>query len=268
MTDRAAWQVEADALQARGDPRGTVMALQLALEAKPEDPQLRAAEREALAPLLTGKLADALPRFEKLAAELAADPEVIRLAWFTHPPVTERELHEVETALGAPLHESIRTFFRQTNGLQLMAQRRDGENFDAEKHRPVSSVDKVYGLTEDYYLTHAVCIPTLSEIFLEDFAERLWFDWMTDDEQTTFGGVEYPLLSFSKSLRLVDVGNGFYPVGFALLTDRSNPKLGLGDDYGAGWDAPSTLTFEEYLSNVLQDRAVQRLSLARFRSRE
>lgn len=265
MTNDAQWQVQADALQAKGDPRGAVMAIQSALAGAPADPKLRAAEREALAPLLTGPLKDALARFEALAQKLAADPNVVRLAWEVSPPVTERELLEVETALGVELHESIRTFYRQANGLKLFAQRKDAENYEAARHAPGV---ELYRLVDDYQLTVAVNLGGLKEVFLGDWSEQLWFDWMTDDETTGLGAADYPLLSFSKSLRVVDSGNGFYPYAFALITGKANPLIALGDDYGATFsDAPNQFTFERFILDMLDDGCDQTRRLARFRGR-
>jgi hypothetical protein len=265
MTSDASWQVQADALQARGDPRGAVMAIQTALERAPDDPKLRAAEREALAPLLTGPLKDALARLEALAGKLAADPNVVRLAWEVRPPVSERELLEVEAALGVELHESIRTFYRQTNGLSLFAQRKDADTYDAARHVPGV---ELYRLTDDYQLTVAVHLGGLKEVLLGDWSEQLWFDWMTDDETTRLGEREYRTLSFSKSLRVIDSGNGYYPYAFALITDPANPLIALGDDYGATFaDARHQFTFEQFMLGMLEDDCVQEKRLTRFRGR-
>ncbi|MBM4780095.1 MAG: WGR domain-containing protein [Archangiaceae bacterium] len=257
----AEWEVYADQLQTNGDPRGEVLALQLTLEAKPKAAEaLRKAEREAIEPLLTGALKDALARFDALVAKLKADENVVLLAYFTHPPVTEREIAKVEHALGVPLHASILTFFRQTNGLQLYADRRDRDDFDDE-FEPVGekydkkAIDAMWRFSENFQLPIGLHIPTLSEVFLANGEGQLWFDHMTDDEETTFGRKTYPLLSFSKSLRPLDVHNGFYPVGLALIDNPGNPRVGLGDDHGAAWEDTKVTDFETYLSTVLKHGA-------------
>ncbi len=267
----AEWQVYADQLQANGDPRGEVLAFQLALEGKPKDPDaLRKAERKALEPLLTGALNDALARFDALVAKLKADKNVVLLAYFTHPPVTEREIAKVEQALGVPLHASILTFFRQTNGLQLYADRRDREDFE-DAFKPVGpkfdkkAKDAMSRFSENYQLPIGLHIPTLSEVFLSDYEDQLWFDHMDDEETTQFGRKTFPLLSFSKSLRTLDHHNGYYPVGFALIDTPGNPRIGLGDDYGAAWEDSKVTDFETYLTTVLKHGADSEKTVKWFR---
>jgi predicted DNA-binding WGR domain protein len=258
----AEWQVYADQLQAAGDPRGEVIAVQLALDAKPKDAALREAERKALAPLLKGPLADALARFDALVAKLKANPKVKLLAYFTHEPVTEREIAKVEQALGVPLHTSILTFFRQTNGLQLYADHRDRDEFDEGDFQPLGpkydkkAEDAMSRFSENYLLSYGLHIPTLSEVFLADFEGQLWFDNMDDGNETEFGRKRFPELSFHKSLRIVDQHNGYFPIAFALIDQPGNPRIGLGDDYGVAWDSKVT-DFEGFIGAVLKNDASQ-----------
>ena len=257
----AEWEVYADQLQTNGDPRGEVLALQLTLEARPKaEEALRKAERQAIEPLLTGALKDALARFDALVEKLKADENVVLLAYFTHPPVTEREIAKVEHALGVPLHPSILTFFRQTNGLQLYADRRDRDEFE-DDFEPVGprfdkkAKDAMSRFSENYQLSIGLHIPTLSEVFLSSYEGQLWFDHMSDDETIQFGRKTFPMLSFSKSLRTLDHHNGYYPVGFALIDNPGNPRIGLGDDYGAAWEDTKVTDFETYLTTVLKHGA-------------
>lgn len=154
---------------------------------------------------------------------------------------------------------SILTFFRQTNGLQLYADRRDREDFE-DAFKPVGpkfdkkAKDAMSRFSENYQLSIGLHIPTLSEVFLSDYEDQLWFDHMDDEETTQFGRKTFPLLSFSKSLRTLDHHNGYYPIGFALIDQPGNPRVGLGDDYGAAWDSKVT-DFETYLTTVLKHGA-------------
>jgi predicted DNA-binding WGR domain protein len=260
----AEWQVYADQLQASGDPRGEVLAIQLAIEAKPKDATaLREAERKAIKPLLKGPLADALSRFDALVAKLKANPKVKLMAYFTHAPVTEREIAKVEQTLGVPLHSSILTFFRQTNGLQLYADHRDREEFDEDAFKPLGptfnkkAMDEMRRrFSENYQLSYGLHIPTLSEVFLADYEDRLWFDHMDDENETRFGRKNFPELAFAKSLRVVDEHNGYFPIAFALIDQPGNPRIGLGDDYGAAWESKVT-DFETFIGTVLKNDANQ-----------
>lgn len=252
----AQWQVYSDQLQEQGDARGQVIAIQRELEAKPKDAGLRVAEREALKPLLTGALVDIVAKFDALVAKLKANKNTVPLAYFTHAPVTEREIRKVEQAIGASLHPSILTFFRQTNGLQLYADNTQREEFEDDRHAPISKFDKAarnammdYG--QDFQLTTGVHIPSLAELFLTTHDEQLWFDFMTDDDTQTFGRKEYPQLSFHKSLRVVDQHNGYYIVGAALIDNPGNPRIGMSSDHGADWDCQKTTDFEGFIKAVL-----------------
>ena len=263
----AEWQVYADQLQASGDPRGEVLAIQLAIEANPKDATLREAERKAIKPLLTGALVDLVSRFDAIKARLEANPKVQMLAYFTHEPATEREIARVEQALGIPLHPSILTFFRQTNGLQLYAddtQREDYEDMGIKRPGPKfdkKARDAMYRFSENFHLSYGIDIPTLSEVFLTDHDGRLYFDHQDDENQTEFGRKSFPELALSKSLRIVDQHNGYYPIAFALIDQPANPRVTMGDDHGAGWDGGKVCDFETFISTVIKnDAATQKVN--------
>lgn len=251
----AQWQVYADQLQERGDPRGHVIALQFKL-GKKADPELRAAEREAIKPLLTGPLVGVVAKFDALVEKLKANERAQLLAYFTHDPAPERTLRKVEQAIGAPLHPSIATFFRQTNGLQLYAQDRENENFD-DSFVPLKKYDPraISRFQENYQVTWGLDIPPIDELFLTTYEGQLWFDHHSDDDTQEFGRKSYPQLSFHKSLRVVDRHNGYYVIGAALIDQPGNPKIGLGDDYGVDWDSTKTVDFETFITTVLAKQA-------------
>jgi predicted DNA-binding WGR domain protein len=252
----AEWQVHADELQSKGDPRGEVIAIQEALKKKPNDPALREAERQALRPLLTGTLADYLDRFGKMAEGLKKESGKVFLGWFPLPPAPEREIAAVEEALGYPLHDSIKTFYRQTNGLQLFAIDRDAENFDAALHRPLKKpLPKAYDpLTESPGPTHSIHIKPIREAFLSDYENILYFDWMSDGDTEKVGGKNYPQLSLAKSLRPFDDMTNYYMVGFVLIEKTSNPPVAIGEDYGADWGSKRTTDLAGYLELLLETR--------------
>lgn len=254
--DDASWQVHADELQAKGDPRGNVLAIQEALRKKPDDAALRKAECESLAPLLTGKLKDYLVRFEKMAETLRKDSSKLFTGYFALPPAPEREIAEVERSLGYPLHDSIKTFYRQANGLQLFVIDRDAENFDATRFKPMKKPfgKNDYKVTESPGPTHSVHILPIREAFLTDYEGRLYFDFMKDTEKTRFGKKSYPQLSFAKSLRPFDQMTDYYMMGFALIEKTGNPPVAFANDYGASWGDSTITDFESYMEFVLECR--------------
>ncbi|MBL8916642.1 MAG: WGR domain-containing protein [Archangium sp.] len=257
----AEWQVYADQLQASGDPRGEVIALQLAIEAKPADAKLRDAERAALKPLLSAPLSDFVARFDAMVEKLKKKSSIKQLAYFKHEPVTEKEIIEVETKLGVPLHQSILTFFRQTNGIQFYAEDTEHEEYEETDFKPLTgkydkkAKDQMSRFSENFQIAHGLSIPTLKEVFLSDFEGILWFDHQDDENQAQFGRKSFPELSFHKSLRVLDEHNGYYVIAFALIDQPANPRIGLGDDHGVGWDSTKTVDFETYMNTVIKNEA-------------
>ena len=62
---------------------------------------------------------DYLERFKAMVEELKAHPDVVVTHFLTFPPVSERVISRIDRHLKVELHSSIKSFFRQTNGLQL-----------------------------------------------------------------------------------------------------------------------------------------------------
>ena len=109
--------------------------------------------------------------------------------------------------------------------------------------------------SQDFYLSYGLDIPTLSEVFLADYKDQLYFDHMSDESQTEFGRKSFPELSFAKSLRVVDRHSGYHPIAFALIDQPANPRVGMGDDHGAGWDGGKVTDFETFITTVLKNDA-------------
>ena len=62
---------------------------------------------------------DFMERFSVMVDELLLDPRVLVTNYCVGEPASEATIQQVEAALGWALHESIKSFFRQANGLQL-----------------------------------------------------------------------------------------------------------------------------------------------------
>lgn len=206
-------------------------------------------------------LSDAFERFDALVAKLRADAGAVVYAYVRRPPVTEQEIAEVEHAIKAPLHPSILTFFRQSNGVQFYADRRDRKGFvevAVDGDKPAVAIAK---LRQNFQRSYGLDIPSLREVFLTDVVDQL----ALEVEPMTFGDEEFPS-AFVRTLRLLDKSNPYHPVCAALFERPGNPRIGAGDDYGVTFDATRVTDFETFISTFLKEGGLRERMEAFFRA--
>ncbi len=195
-----------------------------------------------------------LLRFQKMVEELREHPKVQVTHFHTFPPASDQEIEKVEQALGYSLHSSIREFYQQTNGLQLLWIYTLNEQFDSEVHFERKQPLDFYRQYHDYYPEDgAVMIQPIHSAFLHDWKEQVYFDFMTHEEEEEFLDKKYGSLDFHQKLKPFDAFNKYYDMAF-FLDGSSNPPVILGDDHQACYTDSKVTDFSSYLEFILANK--------------
>ncbi len=188
--------------------------------------------------------------------ELRETPGVVVSGFNTFSPATDSDIGQAEQALGARMDNSIESFYRQTNGLQLTWIFEDNEQFDAQRHAPKEdALDWDYMYYDYHAYDGAVMILPLPLAFSKDWEEQVYFDFMTDEEEQAFSGETYGLLSFAKKIKPFDCFSKYYDMAF-FLNGTGNPPVILGDDHQACYTDSKRTDFASYMEFVLANKGV------------
>jgi hypothetical protein len=142
-------------------------------------------------------------RFSAMAADLQSVPDVVVLNFHVFPPMNDEELKQAEAALGYSLPADLRTFYLQTNGLQLRWIAKDNPEYD-----PALDIPATVSLPWDWEPgprreDGVVFIPPLMQLLA---AEQL--PTSVDDPADRFRQLYFkeriPIAEFRSSLRLFD----------------------------------------------------------------
>ncbi len=197
-----------------------------------------------------------LIRFQKMVEALENDPNVQITHFHTFPPATSEQIKNVESKLGYPLHSSIKSFYQQTNGLQLLWIFKSNEQFDPKIHFRNSKVLDFFHHYADYFPEEgSIMILPIEKAFLQDWNDQVYFDFMDNDEQQKFANQSYGLLDFHQRIKPFDCFNKYYDMAF-LLDGSNNPPVILGDDHQACYTDSFCTTFESYLEFILANKGV------------
>jgi hypothetical protein len=151
-------------------------------------------------------LHDYLHRFDAMVARLQAHPEIVVLGYNTFDPMPESKFSEYEAELGFALPEDLKTFYRQTDGLQLRWISRANDSFDEDEHVfGEEPVEWNWSLLDDWPADGVVMIQPLWEL-LNEYGEGTYY--FEDEEepswQETYLGEQVAYSVFRRNLRLFD----------------------------------------------------------------
>ncbi len=212
-------------------------------------------ERDLIA-LLGGKAkpgkTDFLRRLERMLETLESHPD-IQVVWsYVAPPASPATIASVEAKYGA-LDPAITRFYSQCDGFAFLWFAKSNESFDPKKHKRRTSRPKQSDIGGDYHNADgAAFIHPIKDTFVTaDWKDRYYFDWMSNDDKQRFAKRDYPLLDFSKSIRIFDSFSMYNMAAFITAADRTNPPVVLGDDHGACWTDSKRTDFDSYIETVL-----------------
>ena len=191
-----------------------------------------------------------LANFNKMVDFLKAQGMFINHLWI-NPPASEAEILEVENALGYHLDKSIKDFFRECNGVQLLWSHPNNENF-AKMREIIKSKNFIgYGITDNFLFDGALFIEPIKSVFLTDWYDRIYFDFTIEDKRAVqFAEKTYIEPDFSKRIKPFDMYSVFNEQTF-FLNGLPNPPVVMGDDYQACYTDSFLMNFTDYLEFVL-----------------
>lgn len=204
---------------------------------------------------------DYIARFTKMVEGLKNHPKIQVTHFHTFPPATEEEILLAEKKVGTTLHDSITSFHRQSNGLQLIWIFKSNEQFDETEHYLHNQPTDFHRQYNNYYPEDgAIMIQPIQSAFSYDWKEMIYFDFMSDNEKEIFINKEYGLLEFSQKIQPFDCFSKFYDMAF-FLDGTGNPPVIMGDDHQACYTDSRVTDFESYMEFVLANKgAIDRRS--------
>ncbi len=149
------------------------------------------------------ELEDYWERFCAMAADLQSVADVVVLNFHVFPPMNAAELKQAEEGLGYSLPEDLRTFYQQTNGLQLRWIEKDNPGFD-----PALDVPSTKPLPWDWEPgprreDGIVFIPPLAQLLAVEHVPTA-VDDPTDRYRQLYFSERIPIAEFRSSLRVFD----------------------------------------------------------------
>lgn len=197
-------------------------------------------------------LGDYLKRFEVMVAQLKAHPNILVLGYNTFSPVPESKFAEYEKELGFALPNDLKTFYRQTDGLQLRWIRLDNDSYDEDVHEwDENAVDWNWSLLDDWPADGVVMIHPLWDL-LNEYGEGTYY--YEDEEelafQETYLGEQTDYGVFRRNLRLFD----FFAneMDMTLYLNPEGPStLIIGHDSQSSFDMSAFVDIGTYLEFLI-----------------
>ncbi len=186
--------------------------------------------------------------FLKTVQEEVDSPEIKVLILKVGEPVSDEIIEKVESKLGFPLDESIKSFYKQCNGIIYRA-------FEVKPDIAAKGTEKGKIWSTDF-------------IDWGKFCDDNKLGWISDESirkngsirhiyirplEDVFLGPQYLVEDDEEEddLYLFDAWYYYYPI--MLHTDKENKtiKVVAGDDYGACYTTYERISFEEYIEQFL-----------------
>ncbi|MBD2767980.1 SMI1/KNR4 family protein [Hymenobacter sp. BT664] len=195
-------------------------------------------------------------RFTEMVGALQTQPEVQLLTFCTFPPASEDQLLAIEQALGFPLDEAIKDFYRQTNGLQLRWIMKANPKFDSEAHQFQDAPEDWTYAAYDYWPDDgSVFLWPIDKVLYYDWKDFIYFDGMNNIDKERFAGKTYGLLSFKEKIKPFDFFSKYENMSF-FLDGTSNPPVIMGTDNQAVYTDSVVTNFTSYLEFLLYTKGI------------
>lgn len=193
-----------------------------------------------------------LSRFKKLASEIETHPSLELIGFSYNPAATAENIAAAERAIAKKLSSPVKTFYQETNGLQL-----------SWKFKPLSGksweevVKKLPGLTvKESYKTKpfgVINILSLDKCFINP--ESFFETSAEGDFSVEYNHKIYPGNSFGQHLRPVDLYSDDSCISFVFEDNEPEKLMQLSDNYIV-WDYSRVTDFENYLSMLFITRGI------------
>lgn len=204
-----------------------------------------------------------LSRFNKMVEELREHPKVVVLHYHIFPPATDEQIALVESKLGISLDDSIVSFYKQTNGLQLIWIFKSNEKFDENVHFSSHEPLDFYHQYEDYHTEDGtVMIQPIESAFLRDWKDVVYFDDMNkkvsadhNEEVEFLLEKTYSIYDFHQKIQPFDCFSKYSDMAF-FLDGTGNPPVLLGDDHHNVYTDSKVTDFESYMEFIIANKGL------------
>lgn len=191
--------------------------------------------------------------FNSLARELARHSKIELLGYHTFTPLSSREIELLEVRYNCQLDETIRSFYTQTNGLQMRWMLKRNPAYHPEKYPPfhhtVAPVPWEY--TEDDFEKEDGCV-------LIAPLERVLRNVVSPDVQQkdiVIDAVTYSTINFHTRIRPFDHFSHYCNMSL-FLREGKEPLVLLGDESGTCFVDSKLTTFATYLDFIVASKAL------------
>lgn len=198
-----------------------------------------------------------------MVEELREHPKVVVLHYHIFPPATDEQIALVENKLGITLDESITSFYKQSNGLQLIWVFKSNEKFDESIHFPNDEHLDFHRQYEDYHTEDGtVMIQPIESAFLRDWKDVVYFDDMNkevpndrNEEAEFLLGKIYSIYDFHQKIQPFDCFSKYSDMAF-FLNGSGNPAVLLGDDHHNVYTDSKITDFESYMEFIIANKGL------------
>ena len=189
-------------------------------------------------------------KLNAVVADLRANADIF-VAHYQVLPADLAAIDKVEVALGYKLADTIRDFYTQCGGVQLLWIHESNDSFDhvKENFHSQTPLDNWYikGEHISFFPEGCIWIPSIEAVFLTDWAANgLEFD-ADDFDQSISHNFE------GFKIQVFDWFSTFNDVAF-LINGTANPPLVLGDDNQATYNDSHLISFDLYLDLLLKSK--------------
>lgn len=196
-------------------------------------------------------------RFMEIVDELKSLPQIEVISFSVFPPVSADKVSFVEEMIRASLDDSIKEFYKQSNGLQLKWIHKKNPQYDPQKHVFLNQSFDILNPWEDYWPEDGcVNILPLEEVFFrQEWGDIIW-SYDDKDIQIKFNDRDYDLFELMRSIRPFDVFSKDSCMAFHLKQGEGNPKALLAQDHYIDIESSRLTDFNSYLEFILIKRGL------------
>lgn len=187
---------------------------------------------------------------QKIQLEIDS-PSIKVLHFKINEPVSEEIIKKVEDKFGFKLDSSIKSFYRQCNGISYRAYE---VNSEAEK----SGTEKGKVWSNKFIEWGSFCDDNKVDWILNDAIQRndsirhLYIRPLED----VLLGTQYLIdedEEEQENLYLLDAWRYYYPIMLSVNKDEEIFSVIIGDDYGADYTSYKPISFQEYLESLIKN---------------
>lgn len=185
-----------------------------------------------------------------LVQEISFDTTKTLLHYKRFSGILPDTLKSIETSIGRPLDEELRSMYEYSNGFQLIWTYNDNPEYNSNKRSSLKSLswDSMHN---DYHSFDGVIFILPAEnTFLGDWENIVWFK-EEENYTTTFKGKTMSVLSFKRKLKPLDMFSKYYSVAIYLNEVLSESQIILGQDHEADFYSSKILSIKEYFNLLL-----------------